>query len=79
MKAPSGSAYPGGGIVTDREKILALLRKTGKALAPGDIGKRMRPRLYALKVSQVLCELELDGLVESRPSGSGYRYWASEG
>ena len=65
-------------ITTDREKILMLLRTTGKALAPGDIGKRMRPRLYALKVSQTLCELEREGLVESRPSGSGCRYWASE-
>jgi hypothetical protein len=65
-------------IITDREKILTLLRTTGKALAPGDIGRRMRPRLFALKVSQALCELELEGLVESRPSGSGFRYWASE-
>lgn len=63
-------------IDTDRDKILRLLRESGKALASGTVGRRIRPRLYANAAARVLYQLERDGLVESRPSGCGRRWWA---
>lgn len=64
-------------IQTDRDKILAVLRRTGKAaLNSSQVATRIRPRLAAEQATRLLFELHRSGEVGYRESGRGFRWWA---
>lgn len=79
LKPVRGSVVPGTAPRTDTQKILDLLRRSGAALSPSQIGARLSPRSSAWRVQRLLSKARLDGAaVDFRLSGRGTRWWWSD-